>query len=46
MLVDGLTTTLVAHAGVVSAYLFGSEALGRAHRQSDVSIVRDIEAAK
>jgi predicted nucleotidyltransferase len=37
-LVDGLSTTLVAQAGVVSAYLFGSEALGRAHRESDVDV--------
>ena len=37
-LVDGLSTALVAQAGVVSAYLFGSQALGLAHRESDVDV--------
>jgi predicted nucleotidyltransferase len=37
-LVVGLSTALVAHAGVVSAYLFGSESLGLAHRESDVDV--------
>ena len=34
-LVDALVVSLTGHEGVVSAYLFGSEALGRAHRDSD-----------
>jgi len=37
-LVDALSGTLAAHAGVVSAYLFGSEARGHAHRDSDVDV--------
>lgn len=36
--IDGLSTALVAQVGVVSAYLFGSEALGGAHRESDVDV--------
>jgi uncharacterized protein len=40
----GVDTTLAAHlvarppAGVVSVYLFGSQAAGRAHRESDVDL--------
>ena len=37
-LVDRLSTALVAQAGIVSAYLFGSEARARAHRESDVDV--------
>jgi predicted nucleotidyltransferase len=37
-LANGLTTTLAARAGIVSAYLFGSQALARAHRESDVDV--------
>jgi predicted nucleotidyltransferase len=37
-LVDALITSLTGHDGVVSAYLFGSEAQGRAHRESDVDV--------
>ena len=37
-LVDALVTSLAGHEGVVSAYLFGSEAQGRAHRESDVDV--------
>ena len=37
-LVDALVASLVGHEGVVSAYLFGSEAQGRAHRESDVDV--------
>lgn len=37
-LVDALVASLTGHEGVVSAYLFGSEAHGRAHRESDVDV--------
>ncbi len=37
-LVDALVASLTGHDGVVSAYLFGSEAQGRAHRESDVDV--------
>jgi predicted nucleotidyltransferase len=37
-LVDALVVSLTGHDGVVSAYLFGSEAQGRAHRESDVDV--------
>lgn len=36
--VDTLVASLTGHEGVVSAYLFGSEAQGRAHRESDVDV--------
>lgn len=36
--VDRLSTAIAAQAGIVSAYLFGSQALGRAHRESDVDV--------
>ena len=35
---DALGDTLASRAGVVSAYLFGSEASGRAHRDSDIDV--------
>ena len=35
---DSLVASLTDHEGVVSAYLFGSEAAGRAHRESDVDV--------
>jgi predicted nucleotidyltransferase len=37
-LVDALAAALDGYDGVASAYLFGSEALGRAHRESDVDV--------
>lgn len=37
-LAAALTTTLTEVRGVVSAYLFGSVATGRAHRESDVDV--------
>jgi len=37
-LVDALVVSLTGHEGVVSAYLFGSEAQDRAHRESDVDV--------
>jgi uncharacterized protein len=37
-LVDALVASLAGYEGVVSAYLFGSEAQGRAHRESDVDV--------
>lgn len=37
-LVDALGARLTAQPGVVSAYLFGSEARGLAHRDSDVDV--------
>ena len=37
-LVDALVVSLTGHEGVVSAYFFGSEAQGRAHRESDVDV--------
>jgi predicted nucleotidyltransferase len=36
--VEALVVSLTGHEGVVSAYLFGSEATGRAHRESDVDV--------
>jgi len=33
-----LVASLTGHDGVVSAYMFGSEAQGRAHRESDVDV--------
>lgn len=37
-LAGALVASLSDHEGVVSAYLFGSEAQGRAHRESDVDV--------
>jgi predicted nucleotidyltransferase len=37
-LVDALVVALTGHDGLVSAYLFGSEAQDRAHRESDVDV--------
>ena len=37
-LIDALVASLAGDEGVVSAYLFGSEAKGRAHRESDVDV--------
>lgn len=35
---DGIMAVLAGSKGIVSAYLFGSEAEGRAHRESDVDV--------